>query len=178
MPLAIVAALAQNDVIGKDGGLPWHLAADLRRFKALTMGHHLLVGRRTWESIGRPLPGRTIVVLTRSRDFTPPPGVLVAHDLDRALALAAGDPEPFVAGGAEIYRAALPRAERLYLTRVEAEVEGDTRFPTWNQDEWVVTARESHPADDRNDHPTTFLTYARRQPSGEVARLREDESLS
>lgn len=170
MTVSLIAAVAANGVIGRDGDLPWRLPADLRFFKRVTMGHHLIMGRKTWASIGRALPGRTIIVLTRSveplRDL--PPTVHVARSLDEALerARAAGDPEAFVAGGAQIYALALPRADRLYLTRVAAEVEGDVSFPPFDEaalgNDWLELAREEHAADDRHPFPFAICTLARR----------------
>jgi dihydrofolate reductase len=163
MKLAIIAAVADNGVIGREGGLPWRLPADLRRFKALTMGHHLLMGRTTFEAdVGGPLPGRTIVVISRGRPELPA-GVHLAASLDAAIAIArtAGDPEPLVAGGAEIYRLALPRADRLYLTRVHARPAGDTVFPPIDEAAWREIEREERPADDDNPHPLSFLVYER-----------------
>jgi len=141
--VALIAAVAANGIIGRDNRLPWRLPADLLRFKELTLGHALVMGRRTYESIGRPLPGRVTVVLTRAPAFSPP-GVLVARSLDEALATAAGAApgELFVAGGAEVYAQALPRADRLYLTRVEAAVEGDARFPDFDRALWRLAAEE------------------------------------
>src|SRR3954468_18964811 len=129
MRVSLIAAVAENGVIGHDGGLPWHLSDDLRRFKQLTMGHTIIMGRRTWESIGRPLPGRRTVVVTRQPNYRlEDPTVTVASNLEQGLKTAknAGDDEAFIVGGAELYRAALPAADRLYLTRVDAEVDGDT----------------------------------------------------
>jgi dihydrofolate reductase len=133
MRLSIIAAVADNGVIGRDNALPWRLSADLRRFKVLTLGHHLLMGRKTFESIGSVLPGRTTVVISRGRPALPP-GVLLAHSIDEAVAMAraSGDFEAFVAGGAEIYELALPVADRLYLTRVHTITDGDIRFPSWS----------------------------------------------
>jgi dihydrofolate reductase len=166
MELAIIAAVADNGVIGRDGDLPWRLPADLRRFKELTLGHHLLIGRRTWESIGRPLPGRTMVVLTRG-GVELPEGVRAAGTLDGALAIAAaaGDAEAFVAGGAGLYREALPRAGRLYLTRVLAPVEGDVRFPDWDPAEWRRVETRDRPADAANPLPLRFEVWDRATPT-------------
>jgi dihydrofolate reductase len=130
-------------VIGHEGRLPWHLPADLQRFKALTMGHHIIMGRKTWESIGRPLPGRISIVITRNADFAAP-GALVATSLDDALALAAGDAQPFVIGGAEIFRQALPLAARIYLTEVLADHAGDVWFPELPSDQWRQIHSEHH----------------------------------
>lgn len=159
--LSIIAAVAENGVIGRDGGLPWHLPDDLRRFKQLTMDHLLVMGRRTWESVGRPLPGRRIVVLT-SRAASALAGVPVARSLDQALALARPDEEVFIAGGADVYREALPHADRLYLTVVHATVEGDTAFPSVDWSAWRLVEEHRHPADARHAHAFTFRTYVRR----------------
>ena len=161
--VSLIVAVSSNGVIGRDGDLPWHLPADLRHFKKTTMGHHLIIGRATWDEVGRPLPGRTMVVVTRNRDFNAD-GVLVAHSVEEALALARDDDEPFIGGGAEIYRQALEAGlvDRLHITRVHADVEGDTLFPRINFDQWLLTDRVDHPADEKNDHPYTFERYDRR----------------
>ena len=162
MRISIIAAIAENDVIGRGGQLPWHLAGDLRRFKRLTMGHTIVMGRKTWESIGRPLAGRRIVVISRQPGYQAD-GVEVIAGLDEALqsAAAAGDDEVFIIGGAEIYRLAMPRADRLYLTRVHANVEGDARFPEFEPGQWRLEESERHAADDRNDYSFTFELYER-----------------
>jgi len=162
MRLSIIVAIADNGVIGRDNDLPWRLSADLQRFKALTMGHHLLLGRKTFDSIGADLPGRTMVVISRGQPSLPA-GVFLASSLEEAveLARAHGDDEAFIAGGAEIYAQALPAADRLYLTRVHADCEGDTLFPPWRESEWQEVSREDYPADARNAHPHSFLVYER-----------------
>jgi dihydrofolate reductase len=162
MHISIIAAMAENGVIGREGRLPWHLADDLKRFKRLTMGHTLVMGRKTWESIGRPLPGRRMVVISRQPDYRPS-GVAVAASLDDALAIAkaAGDEEAFIIGGAEIYRLALPRADRLYMTLVLADVEGDTHFPAVEWDHWRRLESESHEADSENDYAHVFHVFER-----------------
>src|SRR5580658_7586797 len=146
--ISLLVAATENGVIGRDSGMPWHLPDDLKRFKALTLGKPLLMGRRTFDSIGRPLPGRTNLVLTRAGDWSVP-GVTVVPDLESALRAAAGAPELVIAGGAQVYALALPRASRIYLTRIHAVIEGDTRMPAINLAEWIETARELHPADAR-----------------------------
>ncbi|HET7684608.1 MAG TPA: dihydrofolate reductase [Marmoricola sp.] len=144
MRLTLVAAVADNGVIGDAGTIPWHIPADFAHFKALTLGHVLVMGRATYDSIGRPLPGRATVVLTRDRAWRAP-GVLVAHDLDEGIRLAAEvDDEVFVAGGAAVYRAALDRADAQVLTEVHLAPGGDTRYPDFDRSAWVETARESH----------------------------------
>jgi dihydrofolate reductase len=143
--VSLIVAMDPNRVIGNEGKLPWHLPAELQRFKALTMGHHLIMGRKTWQSIGRPLPGRTSIVLTRDPAYRAP-GALVATSLEAALALAAPDAEPFIIGGAQVFRDALPLAHRIYLTRVQREYHGDVFFPTLALDEWSCAHHEAHEA--------------------------------
>ncbi len=155
MRIVIIAAVARNGVIGLDGDLPWRIPEDLARFKRLTMGHALIMGRATFESIGRPLPGRTNVVLTRRASWAHD-GVEVAGSFEDALAIAAeSHQDVFVAGGAEVYRSALEHAEVLELTEVDAEPHGDTWFPPIDQARWDEVAREAHPGFD-------FVTYERR----------------
>jgi dihydrofolate reductase len=158
--------MSENRVIGRQGALPWRLSADLRRFKRLTMGHHLIMGRKTFESIGRPLPGRTSIVLTRQNAYHAG-GVLTAAGLPEALRLAAGDDEVFIIGGAQIYEIALPRAERIYLTDVHAQVQGDTVFPDFSEDEWSVVDQEHHVSDDRNAFDYSFRILDRQKPEAQ-----------
>jgi dihydrofolate reductase len=142
--LVLIAAVARNGVIGHQGGIPWHLPEDFAHFKATTLGNILLMGRATYDSIGRPLPGRTTIVLTRDPAWYAD-GVLVAHDLDSALALAADLPgDVYVAGGAHVYAAALPRADEQVLTEVHQSPDGDTLYPDFDRDEWVEKRREAH----------------------------------
>jgi dihydrofolate reductase len=164
MKLSLIVAMERNGVIGRDGDLPWHLSADLRRFKQLTMGHHIIMGRKTFESIGRLLPGRKSVVVTRQSDFAAP-GAVVTHSLPDAVAAASNDDEAFIIGGAEIYQQALDVVDRIYLTEVDADVSGDARFPDFDRAEWTVAERTEHPADERNDHPHTFTVLERTLPS-------------
>jgi len=160
--VSLIVAMSSNSVIGRDGDLPWHLPADLRHFKTTTMGHHLIIGRATWDELGRPLPGRTMVVVTRNRDFSTD-GVLVAHSVAEALSLVGDDDEPFIGGGAEIYRQTLDAemVDRLYITRIHAEVEGDTFFPDIDLDEWLLADRVDHPADEKNEFAYSFERYDR-----------------
>ena len=160
MTLTIVAAIADNGVIGRAGTLPWHLPDDLRRFKALTMGRPILMGRRTFESIGRPLPGRRNLVLTRSSKPLPE-GVQAVASLELALHECAGEPELCVIGGADVFREALPRADRLELTRVHATMDGDVKFPDYDTAQWRELSRSEHPADARHAWPMTFQTLGR-----------------
>jgi dihydrofolate reductase len=162
MKVSLIVAMARNRVIGDAGRLVWRLPADLRFFKRTTMGHHVLMGRKTWDSIGRPLPGRTFVVITRQHDFSAP-GCHVAHSLEDALALAraAGEDEAFVIGGAEIYALALPLADRIYLTRVDASFPGDTSFPDLDAAAWTERSREPHDPDADNPWPYAFTVLER-----------------
>ena len=161
--VTLVAAIAENGVIGNGNRMPWHLPADLRRFKALTLGKPLLMGRRTFESIGKPLPGRRNLVLTRTGDFAAS-GIEVVHGIDAALDACADSPELMVIGGAEIYRLCLPLARRMHITRVHAPVVGDTRFPNCDWNEWRKVERITHPRDERNGFAMTFLTLERVAP--------------
>lgn len=149
MTVTLVAAVARNRVIGRDGGLPWHLPGELKRFKATTMGHVLVMGRRTYESIGRPLPGRTTVVVTRNADWTPPggrpDGVIVATSSTDALKIAAEiDAQVYVVGGSQVYADCIAYADELLITWVDAEPEGDTVFPPVDWSDWTETSRERH----------------------------------
>jgi len=162
MRRSIIVAAAENGVIGVDNRLPWRLPADLARFKQLTMSHHLIMGRKTYESIGRPLPGRITVVLTRTAGFDVP-GVVVARSLDDAFAQAAarGDDEPFVCGGAEVYAQALGVCDRAYVTVVERQYTGDAIFRGLDAAEWELVALEPHA---EADPPFRFETWDRRRP--------------
>ncbi|MBM4238043.1 MAG: dihydrofolate reductase [Gammaproteobacteria bacterium] len=161
--LVLVVAVAANGVIGREGGLPWRLSADLRRFKHITLGKPVVMGRKTWESIGKPLPGRHNIVVTRRRDFhVEDAAVTVVHDLDGALAAAGDVEEVMIIGGAEIYALSLPRAKIVELTRVHADIAGDTRLPEFSAADWQEIARSEHPADERNDYPMSFITLQRR----------------
>jgi len=162
--LALIAAVARNGVIGRGGDLPWRIPADLQFFKTTTMGKPMIMGRRTFESIGKALPGRTNIVITRSVGFTAD-DVEVAADLDQALAIAAGQgaDEVMVIGGGEIYAAALPRADRLYLTEVHIDAEGDVHFPTLDRAQWREASRDDHAAEG-NIPAYSFVTLERIGP--------------
>ena len=158
--VVLVVAVARGGVIGADGALPWHLPADLAHFKRLTLGHAVIMGRATFESIGKPLPQRLNIVLTRQADYAPP-GVEVVPSLAAAYARAAAHGGPaMVIGGAKVYAQALADAQRIELTEVHADVPGDTHFPPLGAD-WREVAREDHPADARNAHAYSFVTYRR-----------------
>jgi len=152
--------MAKNRVIGADGAIPWHLPDELKLFKSLTMGHHIIMGRKTWESIGRLLPGRTTVIVSRNRALRVP-GAIVTDSLEGAINACGGDPEIFVIGGADLFRAALPLAGRLYLTTVDADVKGDTFMPEFDTSAWREVASESFAADERNRYAFQCATYER-----------------
>ena len=158
--LSLIVAMARNRVIGANGTIPWHLPEELKRFKAVTLGHHIVMGRKTWESIGRPLPGRASVVVTRQRGYRAP-GALVMHTLEDAIAACAGDSEVFVIGGAELYVQALPLAGRLYLTAVDADVAGDAFMPDFDLGRWREVSSRSHPVDERHRHAFRCAVYER-----------------
>ena len=168
MRVSLVVAVSENGVIGREGALPWHLPDDSRRFRLLTTGHHVIMGRLTFESIGRPLSGRVNVVLTRSGRFSAE-GVRVVGDLAEALAAARseGDVEAFVIGGTSVYAAALPLADAIHLTRVHADLPGDAYFPDLEANAWVEVQREHHPADARHAHAFTYTLLERAHPRSE-----------
>ena len=156
--LTLIAAVARNGVIGNDNALPWRLPEDLKHFKELTLGHPIIMGRKTWASLGRPLPGRRNIVISRDPDFKAPGGIVVAS-LAAALAASADASEAFVIGGAEIYALALPEAQCLRLTEIDRDFPGDTHFPGFDPAAWRETERKSHRAADGLDY--TFVTYQR-----------------
>ncbi len=169
MIVSLVVAMARNRVIGRDGGLPWHIPGDLKLFKKTTMGKPIIMGRKTWESLGRPLPGRPHIVLTRDESYKAA-GAHVVNTLEEALSVAEGlagaleTDEIMVIGGAEIYRLALPRADRLYLTEVDLSPEGDATFPEYEKDEWMEMSRM--PFQSENDSPAfTLVVYERTRGS-------------
>jgi dihydrofolate reductase len=158
MRVSLIVAVAENGVIGKDNALPWRLPADLKRFRRLTIGHPVIMGRRSYESIGRPLPERTNIVVTRRPTYQVH-GCLIAHSLEAAFSLAGGAAEVFVIGGAELYTQSLACADRIYLTQLHAQVDGDTFFPSFNRADWHETARERHHADSQHAYHYSFVTF-------------------
>jgi dihydrofolate reductase len=172
MDVVIHVAIAENGVIGRDGGLPWRLSTDLKRFKAETMGRPIVMGRKTWESFPkRPLPGRVNIIVTRDPAYRAE-GAEVVHSLPDALTLArargrcmAGVDEICVIGGGEIYAQALPLADRLSITHVKAAVDGDTRFPPIDPETWRIVSAEDVPAGEKDSHPTRHVVYERRRKS-------------
>ena len=161
MLISLIVAMAEQRVIGRGNAMPWHLPADLRHFKTVTMGKPVVMGRRTFESIGRPLPGRRNLVISRNPEWQAA-GVDVAPSLEAALAMVADCDEVMIIGGGQLYQEALPRADRLYLTHIDLAVEGDTRFPAFDDGQWQRIDCESHPADEKNPHPYSFETWQRR----------------
>ena len=160
--LSIIVAMAQNRTIGINNTLPWRIPEDLKHFKMLTMGHHMIMGRKTFDSIGRPLPGRTTVVVTRNRELKIE-GCIMAHSLEDAIAACAGDDEIFIVGGAEIYAQALPLTDTLYVTEIQQNVEGDAHFPSFDKSVWTEVARE--PLSQKIPQPLEYhlVTYQRKK---------------
>ncbi len=158
---SLVVAMDRNRVIGRDNRLPWRLPADLAHFKRVTMGHTVVMGRRTYESIGKPLPGRKNIVVTHQRDFTAP-GCEVVHSLDEAWRAADGAGDVAVIGGTTLFEESLPLADTIHLTEVQAEVEGDTWFPAFDRSQWIEREVARHPADERNAYPIRILELTRR----------------
>jgi dihydrofolate reductase len=162
--LTLIVARARNGVIGRGGTLPWRLPEDLAHFKRTTMGYPIVMGRRTWDSIGRALPGRRSIVVSRNAAFGAP-GAEVVPSLDAALALVRDVPEVFVIGGAELFKVAAPLAQRMVVTEIDADFEGDTFFPRPDPREWTVVAREPHAANANRPFAIEFVTYDRRPVS-------------
>ncbi|MDH4315732.1 MAG: dihydrofolate reductase [Gammaproteobacteria bacterium] len=160
MKISMIVAASTNGVIGMDGGLPWHLPEDLRRFRELTMGKPIIMGRTTHESIGRVLPGRTNIVLTSNPNYNAP-GCEVATRLDQALAFAGEADEVMIIGGAYVYQSFLPMTERIYLTRVRANIDGDAYFPELDPDEWTVRSKQEFPVTDDRDYGFSFQILER-----------------
>ncbi|ENO3941969.1 type 3 dihydrofolate reductase [Aeromonas veronii] len=163
MKISMIAAMAHDRVIGKDNQMPWHLPADLAHFKRVTLGKPVLMGRKTFESIGRPLPGRRNLVISRNPGYQAE-GIEVVGSVEAALALLAGSSveELMVIGGGHLYAEMLPSADCLYLTQIDLAVEGDTRFPAFDDGQWQRIECESHPADEKNPHPYSFEIWQRR----------------
>jgi len=159
--VALIVAASENDVIGADGELPWHLSADLRRFRKLTTGHHIIMGRKTFESIGRLLPERTTVIVTRNPDYYFA-GARIASNIRAALQMARDDNQPFITGGAGIYRAALDYVHTIHLTRVHARIDGDAFLPEINWEQWKLQDSVRHQADHQNEYDYSFEVYRRR----------------
>lgn len=157
--LSIIVAVAKNSVIGINNTLPWHLPEDLKRFRALTMGHHIIMGRKTYDSLGRLLPGRTTVIVTRNADYKVE-GALIAHSLQDAIALCKADDEAFLIGGAELYQEGLKLSNKLYITEIDLDVAGDAYFPEYSSDAWLESSREAHVSE--QGLAFNYVTYVRK----------------
>ncbi|WP_162343940.1 dihydrofolate reductase [Cyclobacterium salsum] len=165
MTVSIIVAKATNNAIGKNGELPWHLPSDLSHFKKTTSGHHVIIGRKTFTSLGKPLPGRTHIVVTRNRDFKVPEGHFVAHHLEEALHIGKSRnlEKIFILGGANIYKEALPFTHEMIITEIEASPDADTFFPEFNRNEWEVVDKVMVEKDDKNPYKHAFVTYRRKE---------------
>lgn len=159
--ITMIAAAAENNALGKDNDLVWHLPDDFKRFKLLTTGHYILMGRKTFESFPKLLPNRTHVVITRQKGYAPE-GCIVTDSLDKAIEIARDDPQPYIIGGGEIYKQGMEKADLIELTRVHAELEADTYFPEIDPEHWELVAEEFHPSDERHKYAFTYLTYKRK----------------
>lgn len=160
--LSIIVAVSENNVVGKENKLPWKLSADLKRLKSLTMGHHIIMGRKTWESLGKALPGRINVVITTDKNFKAEGGVVV-HSLNEALAFSSADDEIFIFGGGKIFKEAMPLVNKIYITRVHSIIDGDTFFPVLDRSDWKEISREDFKADEKNQYNYSFLTLVRKK---------------
>jgi dihydrofolate reductase len=158
MNITLIAAMSENRVIGKDNQLIWHFPEDLKHFKKQTSGHHVIMGRKTFESVGRPLPKRVNIIITRQTDYSAE-GCLIAHSLEEAIALVENDEQPFIVGGAEIYKQALNLANSIELTVIHGEYEGDSFFPEFDKSIWKLARGEKKEADAKHIHPYDFLSY-------------------
>ncbi|MDN3670206.1 dihydrofolate reductase [Echinicola jeungdonensis] len=170
MIISIIVAKAKNNVIGKDNKLIWRLSSDLKHFKRQTTGHYLIMGRKTYESMGKPLPNRTSIVITRKSEYPIPEGHYIVHGLDEALELAKSKnlEKVFIAGGAEIYEQALPYTHEMIITEVDCAPSGDAFFPKVDWSDWKKVSEEFHPKDEKNEYDSTFLTFKRIKSSPKV----------
>ena len=160
--LTIIAAASENNALGKDNQLVWHLPDDFKRFKSLTSGHYIVMGRKTFESFPKPLPNRTHVIITRQNDYEVPEGCLVASSLEHAIDLCPKNEEVFIIGGGEIYKQSIEIADKIDLTRVHTTIEADTFFPEIDTNHWKLVFEEFHTKDDKHEYDFTFLTYIRK----------------
>ena len=161
--LTIIVAAGENNAIGKDNDLIWHLSDDLKRFKSLTNGHHIIMGRKTFESFPKPLPNRTHIVITRQKDYKAPEDVIIVNSLEDAIDAARSDKQPFVIGGGEIYKQAMPLVNKLEITRVHSNFENaDTYFPEIDKSQWQEVSRTTHDADEKHEYAFSFITYLKK----------------
>jgi dihydrofolate reductase len=160
--LTIIAAASENNALGKDNQLVWHLPEDFKRFKTLTSGHYIIMGRKTFESFPKPLPNRTHIIITRQADYEVPEGCIVVSGLQEAIAICPKNEEAFVIGGGEIYQQSLELVNKIDITRVHTSLEADTFFPAIETTKWKLVFEEFHPKDEKHDYDFTFLTYVKR----------------
>jgi len=164
MNISIIVAITENNIIGRGNEMPWHLPADLKYFREKTTGHYIVMGRKTFESIGggRPLPNRVSIIITTQKDYKAE-GCLVAHSLEQAIALANGQDELFIIGGKQIYEQALPFANKLYITRIHETIDGDTSFPYYDDSQWEMISSQQRDADEKNEYQLSFLVFQKNE---------------
>jgi dihydrofolate reductase len=160
--LTLIAAASENNALGKDNDLVWHLPDDFKRFKALTSGHYIIMGRKTFESFPKPLPNRTHIIITRQNDYKVPEGCMVVNSLKKAIEVCPENEEIFIIGGGQIYKQSIEIADKIELTRVHTTVEADAFFPEIDEDIWEVIQSEYHPKDEKHQHDFTYLTFVKR----------------
>lgn len=160
--LTIIAAASENNALGKDNQLVWHLPDDFKRFKTITSGHYIIMGRKTFESFPKPLPNRTHIIITRQKDYKAPEGCFVASTLNKAISLCPENDEIFIIGGGQIYKQSIELADKIDLTRVHTTIEADTFFPEIDENQWKLVFEESHSKDEKHAFDFTFLTYVKR----------------
>ena len=160
MNISIIVAITENNIIGRDNGMPWHLPADLKYFRERTTGHHIVMGRKTFESIGggRPLPNRVSIIITKQKDYKAE-GCLIAHSLEEAIEIAKDENELFIIGGKQIYEQSLALANKMYITRIHTSIDGDTSFPQYDENQWEMTSYTEREADEKNVYPLSFLVF-------------------
>lgn len=161
--ITIIAAAAENNALGKDNDLVWHLPDDFKRFKELTSGHHIIMGRKTFESLPTTLPNRTHIIITRKQDYKAVGNCIVVHSLETAIKAAQQDPQPFIIGGGEIYKQGMAIADKIELTRVHTDVEADTFFPNIDLNQWELVWEQHHLKDEKHKYPFSYLTYIRKK---------------
>jgi len=163
MNISIIVAITENNIIGRDNGMPWHLPADLKYFRERTTGHHIVMGRKTFESIGggRPLPNRVSIIITKQKDYKAD-GCLIAHSLEEAIEIAKDENELFIIGGKQIYDQSLALANKMYITRIHTSIDGDTSFPQYDENQWEMTSYTERDADEKNVYPLSFLVFEKK----------------
>ncbi|NHN28064.1 dihydrofolate reductase [Flavobacterium jejuense] len=160
--LTIIAAASENNALGKDNDLVWHLPDDFKRFKLLTSGHYIIMGRKTFESFPKPLPNRTHIIITRQKNYTVPENCIVVSDLNKAISICPENEENFIIGGGQIYKQSIEIADKIELTRVHTSIDADTFFPEFDTNNWKLTEKQHHPKDEKHIYDFTYLTYIRK----------------